>query len=605
MFLRPTTRRKDGKLHRYWSVVENRRVRGGRFVQKTLLYLGEISDSEHAVWCRMIDRLRGEDRLVQLSLFPQDRQPPPAVGAIGVHMDRLELSRPRQWGACWLALRLWEELALDDFWRDRLPASREGTSWLAVLKTLVAYRLIDPGSEWRLHRLWFDQNAMGDLLGEDFAIAQKDTLYRCLDKLAAHKEDLFSHLRRRWELLFGARYEVLLYDLTSTYFESNPPFGEQDKRKFGYSRDKRSDCVQVVVALVVTPQGFPVAYEVLAGNTSDKTTLADFLKKIEARYGKASRIWLMDRGIPTEETLAQMRASDPPAYYLVGTPKGRLSRYEAELAGRPWQQVRDHVDVKLLPRDGELYVLARSGDRVAKERAMRRRQLKALWKRLKSLAAMKLTRDQLLLKLGAARQSSPSAWRLVEVEVSGGPQATLRYHLNKMKLREARRREGRYLLRTNLEGRTPEEFWQFYMQLVRVEEAFRNLKGDLAIRPIYHQRESRIEAHIFVTFLAYCLHVTLAQRLHASAPGWTPRSALEQLKAMQLIDVKVPTADGRWLEMSRYTQPDKAQQLTLAMLKLELPSQPPPKIHAPPPPPKITARRLADQGVCGEDFCPG
>jgi transposase len=595
MFLRPTTRRKDGKLHRYWSVVENRRVRGGRFVQKTLLYLGEISDSEHAVWCRTIDKLKGEDRLVQLWLFPQDRQPPPTTPAIQVQMDRLELSRPRQWGACWLALRLWEELALDDFWERRLPPSREGTRWLSVLKTLVAYRLIDPGSEWRLHRLWFDRSAMADLLGEDFAIAQKDTLYRCLDKLAAHKEDLFAHLRRRWELLFGARYEVLLYDLTSTYFESDPPFGEHGKRKFGYSRDKRPDCVQVVVALVVTPEGFPVAYEVLAGNTADKTTLADFLKKIEKCYGKASRIWLMDRGIPTEETLAQMRQSDPPAYYLVGTPKGRLSRYEAQLAALPWQQVRESVEVKLLPQDGELYVLARSGDRVSKERAMRRRQLKALWKRLAQLAQMKLTRDQLLLKLGAARQQSPSAWRLVEVETGAGPHGTLVFGLNKDKLRDAMRREGRYLLRTNLAGRTPGEFWQFYMQLVRVEEAFRNLKGDLAIRPIYHQLESRIEAHIFVTFLAYCLQVTLAQRLGGCASGWTPRSALEQLGAMQLIDVKVPTADGRWLEMSRYTQPDKAQQLTLAMLKLKLPAQPPPK---------ITARGLADNGACGEDFCP-
>ena len=596
MFLRPTTRRKDGKLHRYWSIVENRRVRRGRTVQKALLYLGEISDSERAVWCRTIDKLRGEDRLVQLSLFPQDRQPPAAAAAIQGHMDRLELSRPRQWGACWLALKLWDELALEEFWRERLAPSREGTSWLSVLKTLVAYRLIDPGSEWRLHRLWFDQSAMAELLGEDFAIAQKDTLYRCLDKLVAHKEDLFSHLRRRWELLFGARYEVLLYDLTSTYFESDPPFGESDKRKFGYSRDKRPDCVQVVVALVITPEGFPVAYEVLAGNTADTTTLADFLKKIEERYGRLSRIWLMDRGIPTEEVLEQMRRSDPPVYYLVGTPKGRLTRHEAELAGRPWQQVRENVEVKLLPQDGELYVLARSGDRVAKERAMRRRQLKALWKRLGELAQMKLTRDQLLLKLGAARQRSPSAWRLVQIEVGGDRQATLRYRLNKMKLRQTKRREGHYLLRTNLAGRTPEEFWQFYMQLVRVEEAFRNLKGDLAIRPIYHQLESRIEAHIFVTFLSYCLQATLDRRLKDCAPGWTPRSVLEQLGAMQLIDVRVPTADGRWLEMSRYTQPDKAQRLTLAMLKLKLPAQPPPK---------ITARGLAEGGGCGEDFRPG
>jgi transposase len=580
MFLRATTRRKDGKFHRYWSVVENRRVCGGRIVQKTVLYLGEISDSQHAVWCRAIDRLAGADRLVQLSLLPQDRQAPACAAAIQVHMDRLELSRPRQWGACWLALKLWDQLALDDFWAERLAPSREGTRWLSVLKTLVAYRLIAPGSEWRLHRLWFDRSAMADLLGEDFAIAQKDTLYRCLDKLAAHKEDLFSHLRRRWELLFGARYEVLLYDLTSTYFESNAPFGEADKRKFGYSRDKRPDCVQVVVALVVTPEGFPVAYEVLPGNTADKATLADFLKKIETLYGKLSRAWLMDRGIPTEETLARMRAGEPPVYYLVGTPKGRLGQLEAALAELPWRQARERVDVKMLPQDGELYVLARSRDRVAKERSMRRRQLGALWKRLKQLAQMKLTRDQLLLKLGAARQQSPSAWRLVQVQVSDAPQGALLYRLNKDKLRQAARREGRYLLRTNLAGRSPEELWRFYMQLVQVEEAFRNLKGDLAIRPIYHQLEARIEAHIFVTFLAYCLQVTLAQRLGGCAPGWTPRSALEQMAGMQLIDVRAPTADGRWLEMARYTQPDRTQQLVLTMLKLALPPQSPPTIHA-------------------------
>jgi len=578
MFLRSTTRRKDGKLHRYWSVVENRRVRGGRTVQKTVLYLGEIGDSERAVWCRTIDGLQGE-RYEALSLFPEDREPPPTCRAVRVHLERLELSRPRQWGACWLALELWDQLQLDGFWGERLRPSRQGTRWLNVLKTLVCYRLIDPGSEWRLHRLWFDRSALADLLGEDFAIAQKDTLYRCLDKLTAHKQALFGWLRERWGELFGVGYEVLLYDLTSTYFESDPPFGETDKRRFGYSRDKRPDCVQVVVALVITPEGFPVAYEVLAGNTADKTTLGSFLSQIERLYGKLSRVWLMDRGIPTEETLEQMRRSRPPVHYLVGTPKGRLTRYEAALAGQPWHAVRESVEVKLLAEEEELYVLARSGERMAKERAMRRRQLKGLWKRLGELSRMRLSRDQLLLKLGAARQQWPSAWRLVRVETPEKRKPTLRYELDKAKLRRVRRREGRYLLRTNLTGGRPEEFWRLYMQLVAVEEAFGNIKGDLAIRPIHHQLESRIEAHIFVTFLAYCLHVTLAQRLKGCAPGWTPRSALEQLAAIQMIDVKAPTTDGRRLEMARYTQPDKIQQLVLAMLKLRLPAQAPPKIQ--------------------------
>jgi transposase len=468
-------------------------------------------------------------------------------------------------------------LRLDEFWGNRLRPSREGTRWLNVLKTLACYRLIEPGSEWRLHRLWFDQSALADLLGEDFGIAEKDTLYRCLDKLLEHKAAMFSHLKGRWASLFGAKYDVLLYDLTSTYFESNPPFGEKDKRKFGHSRDKRTDCVQVIIALIVTPEGLPLAYEVLAGNTSDKTTLRDFLVRIEAQYGKASRIWVMDRGIPTEAVLKEMRASDPPIRYLVGTPKGRLSKLEKDLTVLLWQQVREGVEVKILPHDEELYVLAQSRDRVNKERSMRRRQLKTLWKRLKQLAGMKLKRDALLLKLGAARQMSPSAWRLVQI-VTPRAREPLRFTLRKNCLRQARRREGRYLLRTNLTDTDPAKFWTFYTQLVRVEDAFRNLKGDLEIRPIYHQKENRIEAHIFVAFLAYCLHVTLAQRMKTHAPGLTSRSMLEQLKAMQMLDVRVPTTDGRWLHMARYTQPDKTQQLLLAQLGLVLPPQPPPKI---------------------------
>ena len=334
-----------------------------------------------------------------------------------------------------------------------LGCSREGTDWEHVLQTLCSYRLLDPGSEWRLHRVWFDQSAMGDLLGEDFSIAAKDTLYRCLDRLLEHKRELFSFLRERWEDLFEAKFDVLLYDLTSTYFESDPPFPEGDKRKFGYPRDKRSDCVQVVIALVITPEGFPLAYEVLAGNTAEKTTLGGFLQKIEDQYGKAGRIWIMDRGIPTEEVLAEMRACDPPIHYLVGTPKGRLSKLEAELLGLDWQLAREGVEVKLLSLTGELYVLARSRERVAKERAMRRRQLKKLWARLAELQRMAPARDTLLLKLGAAKSQYPAAWRLIEVQVA--QDGTLGFWLRKDKLREVCRREGRYLLRSNLCAEDP------------------------------------------------------------------------------------------------------------------------------------------------------
>jgi len=413
----------------------------------------------------------------------------------------------------------------------------------------------------------------------DFSVADPHKLYGCHDQLLAYKTALFQHLVQRWRDLFGAEFDVLLYDLTSTYFESEPPLDTSDKRQFGYSRDKRPDCVQVVIALIVTPQGFPLTYEVLCGNTADKTTLKEFLQKIEMQYGRARRIWVMDRGIPTEEALTEMRASDPPVQYLVGTPKGRLTKLEKDLLNRPWQQARPGVTVKLLPREGELYVLARSADRVAKERSMRRRQLKRLWNRLREVQALKLRREELWMKLGAARQQAPSAWRLVEVAVDATA-ATFTYRLRKDKLRQVRRREGRYLLRSNLTLTDPAVVWTYYLQLVEVEQAFRNLKGDLAIRPIFHQEQTRIEAHIFVSFLAYCLHVTLGHWLRTLAPGLTTRSVLEKFATVQMVDVHIPTSDGRTLILSRYTQPEPDLQLLLARLKLQLPAQPPPRITA-------------------------
>jgi transposase len=578
MFLRHTKRWKDGKQHFYWSIVENRRCKGGRVVQKTVLYLGEINDSQKEQWIRAIevfDENLSQSR--QLKLFSHQRPLPDcAPDGVRVRLDRMEIHRPRQWGACWLFTELWKQLGLDIFWRERLGFSREGTNWEHVLQLLCCYRLLEPGSEWRLHRHWFDRSAMGDLLGEDFRIAAKDTLYRCHDLLLEHKDDLFAFLRGRWEDLFGIKFDVLLYDLTSTYFESTPPFPPGDKRKFGYSRDKRSDCVQVVIALVVTPEGFPLAYEVMPGNTADKTTLRGFLEKIQTRFGKARRIWIMDRGIPTEDVLAEMRASDPPVHYLVGTPKGRLGQLEGELLALDWQHAREGVDVKLLPRTGELYVLARSRDRVCKERAMRRRQLKKLWARLKELSTRGHARDALLIKLGQAKEQSPSAWRLVDIHVEAD--GTLRYQLNRKKLKEATLREGRYLLRSNLTEEDPARIWNLYMRLVEIEECFRNLKGDLSIRPIYHKEEERIEAHIMISFLAFCLHTTLRHKLRQKAPGLTPRSVFEQLGAIQMLDVKFPTGDGRTLLFERYTTPDKTQKLLLAQLGLELPEQSPPRI---------------------------
>jgi len=580
MFLRATTRKKDGKEHRYWSVVENKRVSAGRVRQRHVLYLGEINSSQELAWRRSIEVLDEETQAPRtLSLFPEDRCEGivPDESIVCLKLAQLRLERPRQWGACWLTLRLWQQLGLDDFWSERLAPSRKGTRFDQVLFVLVAYRLLSPGSEWRLHRHWFEHSALGDLLGADAALADIHTLYACHDRLLDHKQAVFDHLVSRWRDLFNATFDVLLYDLTSTYFESDPPADDEDKRRHGYSRDHRPDCVQVVIALVVTPEGFPLAYEVLAGNTRDCTTLKDFLARIERQYGKARRVWCMDRGVPTEEVLAQMRASDPPVHYLVGTPKGRLTRLEEALLEKPWHAARPDVRVKLLAQDGELYVFAESRDRIAKECSMRRRQLKWLWARLKKLSTMTVTRDVLLMKLGAAQTKAPAAWRLIEIEVAKtGASFTYRLHCDK--LRQIRRREGRYLLRTNLTESDPAKLWQFYLQLVEVEAAFRTLKGDLAIRPIFHQEQSRIEAHIFIAFLAYCVHVTLGRQLKALAPGLTPRAVLEKFATVQMIDVFVPTTDGRELSLARYTQPEPELKLLLEKLKLTLPVQPPPKI---------------------------
>lgn len=591
MFLRCATRKKNGKDHRYWTLVENRRVAGGRVVQRQVLYLGEINDAQRELWAKSIEVFEeGRSAPRTVALFVEEQtEPINDEHVIQVRLKDLAVRNARQWGACWLGCELYEQLKLDRFWAERLPPSRKGTRWDLIVQTLCLYRLIDPGSEWRLHRSWFERTALADLLGSDCRLAESHRLYDCHDLLLKHKAALFTHLTERWKDLFNAKFEVLLYDLTSTYFESAPPFGQGDKRQFGYSRDKRSDCVQVVIALVVTPEGFPLAYEVLAGNTSDKTTLAAFLKKIEAQYGKAERIWVMDRGIPTEEVLAQMRASQPPISYLVGTPKARLRKLEAELIERPWEQVRPGIRVKLLPHEGELYVQAQSQDRVSKERAMRRRQLRKLYDRLGELQKMKLSAQTLLIKLGEAKKEAGRVFGLLDLKVATPrkrkakktkARVSFSFRVNRAKFREAYRREGQYLLRSNLAEQTSATLWEYYLQLTHVEEAFKNLKGDLGLRPLYHQLEHRIEAHIFIAFMAYCLQVTLRRRLRDLAPGLTPRAVLEKFGALQMIDVHLPTSDGRTLMLSRYTQPESDLQLLLQQLKLRLPAQPPPRITA-------------------------
>ena len=580
MFVRAKTRIKDGKRHRYRSVVENHRNRDGRVVRRQVLYLGEINDSQRAAWCRSIEVVDGETSSRQMALFPSDREAPElSCEVVRVKVSDLAVHRPRQWGACWLALVLWDRLELDRFWRPRLPPSRQGTRWLDVPKTLVRHQLIEPGSEWRLHRHWYGSSAMADLLGGPRVLA-KDTAYRCLDKLPAHRGALFPFLKERRRTLFDARFDVLRYDLTSTYFESDAPF--DGLRRHGYGRDRRPDCVQVVIALIVTPQGFPPAYEVMPGNTSEQSTLADFLSRIERLYGRSERVWVMDRGIPTEATLAAMRGAATPVHYLVGTPKGRLTKLEQRCLGLPWRQVREAVDVKLLAEDGELYILARSRARILKERGMRRRRLKRLWRRLHELRRQAPGRDALLLKLGAAKKEAGRARQLVDVRLpKAGEEVsaqTFAFALRRDKLRRTRRREGRYLLRSNMGGKDPATLWRYYVQLTEVEQAFKELKHDLAVRPVFHQHDRRIEAHIFVAFVAYCLHVTLKNLARRCAPGLTPRAVLDKFAALQMVDVHLPTTDGRRLVLPRHTQPTPDHRLLLRQLDLRLPEQPAPRI---------------------------
>jgi transposase len=582
MFLRSNTRIKDGKQHRYYTVVESRRLQSGKVVQRQVLYLGEINDSQQAAWRRTLEVFDEDDhRFTPLSLFPEDRPvPADAIDSVQVKLSEMKLERARPYGNCWLGCELWRQLQLDRFWSGKLPPGRESIAWPQVLELLVVNRLIDPGSEFRVHRHWFDQSAMDVLLGQDFAVAEKDRLYRCLDRVLEHKQELFVHLQQRWKDLFDAEFDLLLYDLTSTYVEGEAE--QNPKARYGYSRDKRPDCKQVVIALIVTPAGLPLAYEVMAGNTSEKTTLRGFLERIESLYGKARRVWLMDRGIPTEALLQEIRTSRQETFYLVGTSRAKVKQYEKQWLELPWHKVRESVEVKLFAQGGELYVLAKSEGRQAKEMAMRRKKLARLLRKLRAMRRSCPKRDQLLMRVGAAKTDAGRAFGFVKINLPQADQEvtkeTFTFQLDKARLKETEMRDGHYLLRTNLVAEDPAVLWDRYVQLTQIEAAFKCLKSDLGIRPIHHQLEHRVDAHILIAFLAYCLTVTLRHRLRMQAPGLTPRAVLEKLAGIQMLDVSFPTTDGRRLVMPRYTEPNPEQALLLHQLNLILPKQPPPRI---------------------------
>jgi transposase len=584
MFLRSTNRRKDGKDHRYFSVVENRRLPGGKTAQRTVLYLGEINDQQQAAWRKTLDVFdEAEQRFTSMSLFPDDRDlPADAIDSIQVRLSGLELKRPRIFGNCWLACELWRQLGLDEFWQQRLPEGRETVIWEKVLRLLAVNRLLDPGSEFRVHRHWYMNSAMDELLGTGFEVAEKDRLYRCLDRVLEHKQELFAYLKQKWADLFGADFEVLLYDLTSTYFEGE--MEQNSKAQRGYSRDGRPDCVQLVIGLVVTPDGFPLAYEVMSGNTADCSTLRGFLAKIETAYGKARRVWVMDRGIPSETILQEMRDPERQTFYLVGTPKGRIQQHEKKWLDLPWQKVRDSVEVKLYRHEGELYVLAKSRGRQAKENAMRRKRLARLLRRLRAMRKSLPKRDPLLLRIGAAKKEAGRAFGFVKIQLPEKDQevtrSTFTFHTDKAKLKAAEQRDGHYLLRSNLTGEDPTVLWTRYVQLTQIESVFRSLKSELGIRPIYHQLEHRADAHVLIAFLAYCLQVTLKNRLMIHAPGLTPASVFEKLSTIQMVEVWIPLLDSRWLVLPRHTQPEADVQALMEQIRITLPPQPPPRIKS-------------------------
>lgn len=449
-----------------------------------------------------------------------------------------------------------------------------------VLQLLTINRLIKPGSEFYVHRHWFDQTAMDVLLDCDYLVAEKNRLYRCLDYILPYKDELCKYLKAKWETMFDLKYDVLLYDLTSTYFEglceSNP------KAKFGHSKDRRSDCRQILIALVVTPDGFPINYEVLAGNTSEKTTLVDLLTKIETQYGTARRTWLMDRGIPTEQSLALMREMD--IEYLVGTPRKLLDKFQESLLDVEWKQVNDSVRVKYLDDQGETYVLASSKSRMIKERAMRKRKIRNYLDGLKKLQGKYYRdRDRFLKRLGVLQHNAGSSKKYVDLilppEGEKVSEDNFKFDFNKAIYKAMIYRDGTYFLRTNQKEKHGVELWQQYMLQVNVEQAFKEFKSDLAIRPIHHQLEERVEAHVFIAFTSYCLQVTLRQKLRYSAPGLTSRAVLETLSKIKMIDVHIPTADGRTIHLQRYTQPEMEHKILLDKLKLTLPKQSPPKIY--------------------------
>jgi transposase len=590
MFLRPNRRGKDGKDHTYWSLVETVRTPDGPR-QRTLCYLGELNGSAQARWLRTIEVFNEQGEAEQLKLFPSQVESPddPQVARVLLHKVRLE--RTRQFGACWLGLELWKRLALDRFFEECLDEHEADVPWSRVAAVLAINRLCAPASELAIEERWYPATALDDLLGIEEGKINDTRLYRCLDRILPNKTKLERHLKQRYGELFGAEFDVLLYDLTSSYVEGAAEKNPMMRR--GYSRDHRSDCEQMVIALIVNSEGFPFSYETFDGNRADVSTMETVLRMVERKYGKARRIWVFDRGIVSEENLQAIRRRG--GQYLVGTPRSQMKRFEEELLKDDWIQVRPEVEVKkvAIPQGAETFVLCRTSGRKEKEKAIRSRFSARMEEALKRLAAAIETgrlrdRHKMERRLGRIQASHPQVSDLYEVALRDGPDG-VRLHWT---IKDDRRvwrelREGAYMLRTNLQAGTAEELWSQYMQLTEAEASFRALKSELSIRPLFHQLEPRVKAHVMVAFLGYALWVTLKHllkrrepvlpRQSASGVGtaqpWSPMKALALLATLKSADIVLPTTDGREIRLRRITEPTSEQKMLLQQLRLSLPER--------------------------------
>jgi len=589
MFLRPNHRTKDGKDHAYWSLVETVRTPDGPR-QKTLCYLGELNSSAQARWLKTIEVFNEQGEAQQLKLFPAHVEPPPDDPQVArVLVNKVRLERTRQFGSCWLGLELWKRLELDRFFADTVDEQEADVPWSRVAAVLAINRLCAPGSELAVEERWYPSTALDDLLGIEEGKLNDTRLYRCLDRILPHKTKLERHLKQRYGELFGAEFDVLLYDLTSTYVEGAAEKNPMMRR--GYSRDHRPDCEQMVIALIVNSEGFPFSYETFDGNRADVSTMETILRMVERKYGKARRIWVFDRGIVSEENLAAIRKRG--GQYLVGTPRSQMKPFAAELLKDDWIRVRPEVEVKkaAIPQGEETFILCRTSGRKEKEKAIRQRFSTRMEDALKRLARTIETgrlkdRNKMERRLGRIQASHPQVNDLYEVALRDTPEGVRLFWA----IQEERQlwrglREGAYMLRTNLQAGTAEELWSRYMQLTEAEASFRALKSELSIRPLFHQLEPRVKAHVMVAFLGYALWVTLKHLLkrrpavvpQASTNGVNNAQPLSTMKALALLstlqsaDIVLPTTDGREIRLRRVTEPTAEQKSLLQQLDLSLP----------------------------------